>query len=106
MECVPIADAKQSNTVVFLAEHFTSLVKQAHEKDKIDEITYERLRRQPIQTLDDADAAYQAFSDSLRGRLLERIIKGAEYIEEHGEVPAAVKRYKDLCEELSRLDGR
>lgn len=101
-----LVDSQPTSTEHFLAEHFTTLIEQAYKLDKIDELSYERLRRVSIKTLDDADNAYSDFSSCLRGQLLERIIKGADYIEKNGPVPVAVKRYDRLCAELERLDGR
>ena len=93
-------------TDTFLSDHFTAFVDQAYQLDKIDELSYEKLRLLPIETLDDSEQAYSELSSCLRWRLLDRIVRGAEYIEENGPIPVAVKRYDSLCAELVRLDGR
>ncbi len=45
-----------------------------------------------------------------RDELLQRIIKGAEYIEKvgkkHQTYSAAMKKYDRLCAELDEMDGR
>jgi hypothetical protein len=106
MNNTQLVDSMPTSTEHFLAQHYTSLIEQAFQLDKIDELSYERLRRLSIKTLDDSEHAYQDFATCLRDRLLDRIIKGAQYIEKHGEVPAAVSRYNKLCAELEKLDGR
>jgi tyrosine-protein phosphatase YwqE len=92
--------------MTFIAEHFISLIEKAKELGKISEKEHERLRWIPIKTLDDSEYAFMEFTESMRNTLLERITKGAQYIEENGPIPVAVKRYDNLCEELERLDWR
>ena len=92
--------------MTFLVEHFLSLIEKAKEVGKISENEHERLRWISIKTLDDSEYAFMEFTESMRNTLLERITKGAQYIEENGPVPAAVNRYDNLCAELERLDGR
>jgi hypothetical protein len=88
----------------FLKEKFLSLIGQAKEKQELTAEQYEDLIFLPIQTLDEQEEAYNKLIHLL---LLNRITKGAEYIEsitpDHPKYKAANERYNELLKQLEEI---
>ena len=91
---------------------FERLTSASFASKNIDELSYKRLMA-AVEIKTDIDVAVEHFADLfdqlkqvIRDDIETRIIKGADFIETHGEVPTAVKRYEKLCDDLAKLDGR
>lgn len=87
----------------FLKEKYLSLLEKAKEKELTNE-QYEELIFLPIQTLDEQEEAYNRLIIELT---LNRITKGAEYIEsitpDHPNYLKANKKYDDLLKSLEGI---
>jgi len=91
---------------------FERLASAAYANKNIDELNYKRLMGS-VEINTDIDEALDHFADLfeqfkqiMRDDIQTRILKGADYIDTHGALPTAVKRYDKLCEDLDKLDGR
>lgn len=94
-----------------LAETFQQQTKSALEASKLSQDSYEQLQALPLETLDELERAYTSYIDMLSRpeyyKLLERLVRGAEYMSRTDitEVQRAngMKLYNQLCKELEGM---
>jgi transcriptional regulator NrdR family protein len=91
-------------TEEFLKEKYLSLLQQAKEKGELTSEQYEELIFEPIQTLDEQEEAYTKLEYNL---ILNRILKGSEYIDsitpDHPKYKAANEKYNKLLKRLEDI---